>query len=220
MANTRWSADQTIRAGEGLHPLAIQHRAVLEPRLSAGFIDGLAADTASLRGLSSGKAAARSVRSSATISQNEAVKQGGALAVNIRKLLRTGAPTNKALARAFGVGLAVNNTVGSVAKALQTILGAAAQHEVAAREAGVLPEDVAQARTLWSAVASADASQEGKKLTAKQATAASGALQRRLEDNLVHLVAIAEISLASPPAQHFDALTPRSPAPKKRPATG
>src|SRR4051812_9833323 len=123
MAKSRWSADQTIRAAEGLHPLAVQHRATLEPRLSAGFIEGLAADITSLRGLSSGKAAVRGDRSSATISQNEAVKQGGALAVNIRKLLRTGAPNDKGLAKAFGVGVKVNNTVGSVAKALQLIIG-------------------------------------------------------------------------------------------------
>lgn len=126
-----------------------------------------------------------------------------------------GTPANKELLKAFGVGVDVKPSVGSVEKALGLIIAAASRHEAAARSAGVLPDDVATARTLLSAVSGADAAQEGKKLTAKQATAAANAVHARLSDNLMHLESIAQVSLPRAQATAFSALTPRVAVKKK-----
>lgn len=214
----RWSVDQTIRAAEGLHPLAVQHRAALEPRLAPGFIDGLAADLASLRSLSAGAVAERSDRSSATISQNDAIKRGAALVSGLRRLLRSGARVDKALQKAFGVGVDVTPTVGAVSKALEMIINGATRHEAAARAAGVLPADITNARALLAAVGGADQAQEQKKLTAKQATAAAKVVHTRLADNLMHLDSVAQVALTPAQAGLFSALTPTTTKKKKTPA--
>ncbi len=213
----RWSVDQTIRAGEGLHPLAVQHRAALEARLPAGFIEGVAADLAAIRGLAAGAVVERKDRSGATISQNDAVKNGAALVTSLRRLLRSGASKDKQLQKAFGVGLDVKPTVSSVEKALGLVIAAASRNEAAVRAAGVLPDDVVSARNLLAALTGADASQEQKKLTAKQATAAVGEVHSRLSDNLAHLESIARAALPRAQATQFIALIPSSPTKKKAP---
>lgn len=213
----RWSVDQTIRAAEGLHPLAVQHRAALEPRLPAGFIEGVQADTAAMRSLASDTVIERKGRSASTLSQNDAVKNGAVLVSNVRRLLRTGAAANKELLKAFGVGVEVKTTVSSVEKALGLIIAAASRHEAAARAAGVLPDDVANARAILAAVSGADAVQEGKKLTAKQATAAANVVHVRLSDSLMHLESIAQVALSPAQAAAFSALTPRTGSKKNAP---
>ncbi len=212
----RWSVDQTIRAAEGLAPLAAQHRRALEARLPAGFIDGLAADSRRLLELTGGKSAAHSQRSTATVTQNDAVKRGMELVSHLRRLVRTGAPRNKALHRSVGVGKEVANTVGAVARALEVVVTGASAAEAEARAAGILPDDVALARSLWASLADADRAQEGLKLTAREATAASKTLQRRLEDDLMHLVSVASVTLGKPEAAAFDALTPAVGRAKKK----
>ena len=108
---TRWTAAEAVRAAEALITLAAQFRAKLEARMGAGFIDGLAADTASLRDLLGDTSAQRATKRASTVSQNDAVAEGAALVANLRALVRTGAAGQKAVWRAWGVGQQVNHTV-------------------------------------------------------------------------------------------------------------
>ena len=160
----------------------------------------------------------RKERSGATISQNDAVKDGAVLVASLRRLLRSGASKDKQLQKAFGVGLDVKATVSSVEKALGLVIAAASRNEAAVRAAGVLPDDITSARNLLAAVGGADASQERKKLTAKQATAAASVVHARLADNLANLDSIAQASLPGAQAAQFIALIPNSPRKKAAPA--
>lgn len=199
-----------VRAAEGLHPLAVKHRAVLEPRLAAGFIDGLKADANTVRAASDTAADSRGTRRGATISQNDAMASGAGLIVRIRALVRTGQPNAKQLWRDVGVGVKPNGSVGRVTAGLRQLLNAATRFPAELRAAGVLQTDLDQAQAALDALVAADSSQEQKKLTAKQATQILTAARVRLENNLVHLVSIAGASLPAADARLFADLLPRT----------
>lgn len=207
-----------VRAAEGIHPLAVKHRAVLEPRLAAGFIDGLKADADAVRAASDTAADSRGTRRGATISQNEAMTTGAEIIVRIRALVRTGQPNAKQLWRDVGVGVKPNGSLGRVTAGLTQILNASTRFPAELRAAGVLQTDLDQARAALSALVAADSSQEQKKLTAKQATQALTATRVRLENNLVHLASIAGASLSAADARLFADLIPRTAAAKKKSA--
>lgn len=213
---TRWTAAEAVRAAEALITLAAQFRAKLEARMGAGFIDGLAADTASLRDLLGGTSAQRATKRASTVSQNDAVAEGAALVANLRALVRTGAAGQKAVWRAWGVGQQVNHTVSSVEKGLASILAAASADPAQARAIGVLQEDLDRAGKLLAAVSAADSTQERKKISSKQATAAANATQARLEANLVHLTSLAAVALDRETAAQFAAALPASRGGKKK----
>lgn len=207
-----------VRAAEGLHPLAVKHRAALEPRLPAGFVDGLKADADSVRAAADSAADTRGSKRGATISQNDALAAGARLIGSIRALVRTGQPNAKQLWRDLGVGLATNGSLGRVTAGLTQILNASTRFPAELRAAGVLQTDLDQARAALGALVAADSSQEQKKLTAKQATQALTATRVRLENNLVHLASIAGASLSAADARLFADLIPRTAAAKKKSA--
>lgn len=218
---TRWTAGDAVRAAEALITLAGQFRPKLEARMGAGFIDGLKADTASLRELLGGASAQQATKRASTISQNDAVAEGAALTSGLRGLVRSGAATDKAVWRAWGVGQQVNHTVLSVQKGLASIISAASADPSAARAIGVLQDDLDRASTLLAAVSAADTAQERKKISSKQATAAATETQTRLEANLVHLTSLAAVALDRQTAAQFAAALPpsRGGKKKKKPAT-
>jgi hypothetical protein len=206
----RWTSAAVVRAAEQIHPLAVKHRALLEPRLSAGFIDGIKADADAVRAASDAAADARGTTRSATISQNEALDLGAKLVSRIRALVRTGQPTNKALWRDIGVGTRTNGSVARVTAALTQVLNAANRFPAELRAAGVLPGDLDEARAALSALVAADSSQEGKKVSSRQATQALNATRVRLENNLMHLASVAAASLPAADARLFADALPRT----------
>lgn len=205
-----------VRAAEGLHLLAVKHRAAIEPRLPGGFIDGLKADADAVRAASDSAADSRGSKLGATINQNEALAVGSRLISSIRALVRTGQPNAKQLWRDIGVGLATNGSLGRVTAGLTQILNAATRFPAELRAAGVLQSDLDQARAALTALVAADSTQEQKKLTAKQATQILNATRVRLENNLVHLVSIAAASLSAADAKPFADLLPPSGRARKK----
>lgn len=205
-----------VRAAEGLHPLAVKHRAAIEPRLPAGFIDGIKADADAVRAASDTAADSRGSKRGATINQNDALAAGTRLIGSIRALVRTGQPSAKQLWRDLGVGLATNGSVGRVTAGLTQILNASTRFPAELRAAGVLQADLDQARAALTALVAADSTQEQKKLTAKQATQVLTATRVRLENNLVHLASIAAASLPAADARLFADLLPRSASGKSK----
>lgn len=134
---------------------------------------------------------------------------GANLVAATRALVRTGAPTDKALWRAFGVGQKVSATVSSVHKALGIVIGAATGNADKTRAVGILTTDLDEARTLLAALPTLDGAQERKRSSSKQATAAAKAAVKRLNANLQHLASIARIALPADKAEPFAAELPR-----------
>lgn len=97
----------------------MDRRAVLDSRLPAGTIDRLGADLAVLRDMAAGASVARATKSSATLTQKDACRAGLRLVVSIRSAVRDARPADKALHKAFGVGVRVKEKkVSSVEAAL------------------------------------------------------------------------------------------------------
>jgi hypothetical protein len=213
-------ADGVVMAAEQALELAKAHSAALDPRLPAGFFDLIRTDVATVRA-NGDVQAVRSTKKAATVSQNDALRQGAELVGAVRAAVRTGAPKNKALWRAFGVGSTTSATVRSVSAALGALIAAANRYPSELAAVGILADDVQRAQSYAAAIASADSVQEASKLTSKQATAQLNAALDRLGANLGHLASIARVALPANVAESFGALVPsrsrKKPAPVPAP---
>lgn len=212
---SRWDPDEAARAADKLLELSKPNRAVLEARLAAGFFDGLKVD-ADITRARGDVAASRSTKKAATVNQDDAVAKGATLASSIREVVRRGAPKDKVLWKAFGVGARLSPTVGSVSSALKGILNAANTMPSQAQAVGLLAADVAKVQAYLDAITEGDTDQETKKVTSKQATAQLKAAVERLAQNLTHLASIARLALPADVADAFDAALPSSPKAKQK----
>jgi len=195
-----WKIEETITSGTEAHELATRFKPELEPRLGAGVIDGLGADTQELRGNASDAASTRVGAKAATLDEGTALRNGALIVAAVRATIRRTFAADKAIQRSFGVGAPVNaNSIGSVAAGLRIVLSAADKNPEAAREAGILPADLDDARTALAALVTADQDQAGHKLTAKQATARRAATQLRVEAAVLKIVGVATLAFRNRP---------------------
>lgn len=211
---TRWKADVAVRAAEQALVLAKPHQTKLEERLAAGFFDSLKTDAAIARAKGDVQAS-RATKRAATVSQDEAVREGAKLVVALRSVVRSGARTDRALWNAFGVGSKVKPSVSSVSAALSTAIAAANKFPSETSAIGILAADIQRAQSYLDSIADIDADQEAKKVSSKQATAQLNAALDRLSSNLAHLASVARVALEADTAAAFAALLPSSPARKK-----
>ncbi|MBL8923883.1 MAG: hypothetical protein JNJ54_33820 [Myxococcaceae bacterium] len=210
---TRWKADVAVRVAEQALELAKPHTSKLEQRLAAGFFDSLKTDAAIARA-NGDVQASRASKRAATVSQDEAVRGGSELVNALRGVIRSGAPNDKALWKAFGVGTLVKPSVRSVSESLSTVLAGANKYPSETAAVGILADDIARARNLLDSIADVDADQEAKKVTSKQATAQLYAAIDRLSNNVTHLARIARVALPSDVAAEFAEILPSSPKKK------
>lgn len=212
----RLKADVAVRAAEQAIELGKAH-SELEERLAAGFFDLLKSDAAIARA-SGDVQAIRSTKKAATVSQDDAVRQGFQLVSAMRALIRSGAPKNKTLWKSFGVGSTLSPTVRSVSGALGTVISAANKFPSETAAVGILAADIQKAQSYATSIATADSEQESSKVTSKQATTQLNAALDRLAGNLTHLASVARLALPADVADEFDALLPgttrKKPAPK------
>lgn len=210
-----FTESESIAAGEQIVALAETHRATIERRLAAGLIEKTKAAVAELRDGTGEKTSAQADKRSSTVTQNEAMAKGAAVVSRVRRLIRTGAPSDKALWRAFGVGKEVTQSVKAVTNALAALVDAFAKHEAKATATGVLADDVTEAQTWLTALTAADQTQEGKKVSAKAATARVKALREQLTRDLRHIVTVAVVSLPRNVSAQFEAALPKQQAGKR-----
>jgi hypothetical protein len=213
-ANVKWKTEETIRCGRAVYELAVAHRADLEPRVGAATIDGLATDVDELRNTAAGALSSRADRKASTLAQNDALVSGAAVVSAIRAAIRQSHAENRTLQADFGVGMPVYaRSVPSVVGSLRMILDAYEQNPDAARAAGILEPDVERAREALSALSAADYTQEGRKLSAKQATARRRATQLRVQAGIARLVGAAHVAFMDLPelVAQFTALIPTRP---------
>lgn len=223
MANPKWEIVATIDAGSAMHALACAHRPELEPRLEAGLIDGLPVDVETLRGKKNAAERGAEVKKAATATQDKALVLAATRAVAMRDSLRRAYTGEKDVLDLFGLGRQLNtSSVSSVASAVEMLIAAAEAHPARVRSASILPADIEGLRTDFQTLVGADVAQQGKKVSAKEATAARKAAQLRVERAIDQIVCAARLAFVGKPeiVRSFEALVPtRTRAKTKKPAT-
>ena len=212
--NVKWKTEETIRCGRGVYELAATYREELQPRVGAATIDGLAADIDELRNTAAGALSSRADRRSSTLAQNDALAFGATVVSAVRTAIRQTHPQNKMLQADFGVGMPVfSRSVPSVVGNLRMILDAAEQNPEPARTAGILEQDIARARDALAALSAADYTQEGRKLSAKEATARRRATQLRVQATVGRIVGAVHLAFMDRPevTAKFTCLIPSRP---------
>jgi len=183
MATRPNRTDQLLIAqGLAAHALATEHAARVTPRLTAGLVDGLAADLTVHGALVPGALSARQEKKGATATV--ATIAGGAAAriASIRSAI-THAGLSAGSRKAWGVGQKVQaRVVSSVIAAATVIASRASTAPEEARAAGILAADLAGLAAAATALGGADLTQENSKRTAKTATAARNIAGRRILD--------------------------------------
>lgn len=181
-------AQITAKATDALQ-LASEDRALLEPRLPAGLLDGASADLAQVVPVVSGAVEKRAEKRASTATQKEQAQQVMQSVMGIRTALSV-SDLSAAAKKRYGVGLKMNaNTVKTVVAGANAVLTQAAATPDELRGIGVLPADLEALRAALAGLVGADSTQEGKKVTAKRATAERDATLRRLDDAVRRIAA-------------------------------
>jgi len=209
--------EQVVEVGLKAKALIEKDRVKLEPRLAAGLIDGLYVDIDDLQGKAPGAKASRQLKMASGATLEQTLELAAQTGQAIRTVCRL-AKLDDTIRTAVGVGKPMNaKTLKSVLAGVTMILDGYAQYSSSLREAGVLPADIALLTALRDRLLSENATQESKKISSKEATAARNAAHQRVEDALGRILAAAELAFLQDPARlaMYRALIPAKPAAKK-----
>jgi hypothetical protein len=150
--------------------LALDHQAVIDPRLPAGTVAGLEEDLEALGAAIPGAVQVRHEAKAATTAQNTMLKQGYAQVLAIRKAVRK-AEAPKDVQKAYGVGQATApNRVRDVKAALQQVIDRATIAPAEAAGFGLLAQDVDALKAVLASITDADTRQEKKRASAPRST--------------------------------------------------
>jgi len=186
-----------VQSATKARDLVLRDRSALEPRLSAGFIDGLAADVVALGGLSAEAPRARSQSRVATLTQDQAIARGIALVKGIRDVVKAHHASAE-IRRAYGVGTAATaRTVKATRAVIEAVLARAASKPEEARAAGVLDSDLDALRSALAMIIGADADQENTRAAAPATTRARNEAARRLEDAVRRIAAAGQLQFVN-----------------------
>lgn len=217
-ATPKWAPGDVSRVGRGALELANKHKASIEPRLSAGLLDGLKADLDTFDGKQSAATVARESLREATRGQDSAADTA-----NARLALARGAIVRANLGpqarAAFGLSLRPNpGKISSVLAALDAFDAGATRHPDLVRSAGLLTADLEKLRQLRATLAASDATQEATKLNRKLPVIDRKQAQVRIERAVDAIINGGVLAFADDPAAValFRALVPARPATKKK----
>jgi hypothetical protein len=177
----KWDPGQDYRAGLKAYELAQEFKTEIEPRLPAGLLEGLKEDVSTLGSIAGeGKTKVVEIKGF-TGSQNQAISGAGEWAASVREALKRGkAP--KDVQKAAGVGSKFHSTVDSAAASANSVLLAYEKYTGAFRDAGVLPDDIAEGKVLVAAISSAEMTQETAIAKKTASTTGRKSLRIRVED--------------------------------------
>ncbi len=217
-ATPKWAPGDVSRVGRAALSLATKNKASIEPRLSAGLLDGLVADLDVFDGKQSAATLAKESLREATRGQNAAGEAASSfLGLARSAITRSGA--NATVRAAFGLSLRPNpGKVQSVITALDAFEAGAARAPDVVRAAGILTADLDKLRALRGALAASDANQEATKLTRKLPLLDRKQTQVRIEKAVDAIINAGAMAFADEPAvvALFRALVPARPAAKKK----
>ena len=218
MKRPKWPFGETIVGADKLYELSLTQRVVLDPRLPAGAIDGLASDTAALRGDAEGAMLSRSGKQAATRTQDELLADGANLVRSLRNTFDSAKPS-ETIKESLGMSSRlIPSSVESVSGALKSLVDGAQKHPEFVRAAGVLPADLEEASETHGALTSADKTQNAKVVHAKTATAQRNETQLRVEQTMETIVAVACLVFRKRPelCAQFEATLPKRPKRKAK----
>ena len=176
----KWDPGQDYRAGLKALELAQEFKTEIEPRLPAGLLEGLKEDVITLAGIAGENKTKVIEIKGFTGSQNQAITGACEWSASVREALkRCKAPSD--VQRAAGVGSKFQPTVDSAAASANAILLAYEKFTAAFRDAGILPDDIAEGKALAAAVSSAEMTQETAITKKSTSTTGRNALRMRVE---------------------------------------
>lgn len=191
--------DVTYYAGKSALELAKQDKSILEPRLPAGVIDGLAEDLELLNEFIDEQRTAQVVKKAATRRQEDVAQRLYERIRIIREMVRR-ARLPKEVQTTLGIGKTMRPTyVREVTTAAALVIAGYRQYTDGLRECGVLPADIQEIEQLRSSLITTDMEQEETKVTAKEKTALRNLALDRVERAIVRLTNAAQLAFIDNP---------------------
>lgn len=220
-AKPKWALGDALRAARATLALATEHKAALEPRLPAGTIDVLTADTNTLDEKQGAATLAKESLREATRTQDQAATAAhGFLTLARSAIERARVPA--AARAAFGMSLRpTTNKISTVLTALDRFIDGATRHPDVAAEAGLLSIDIEKLRGHRAALSTADADQESTKESRTSPRINRDVVQVRVEKAIDTIINAGVLAFADNAVivARFRGLVPRTPAPKKKKAS-
>jgi len=180
--------------------LATLHKALLDPRLPVGTVDGLGEDLVTLGVIVPGTKQAHDEARVATGEQDQAARKGYAKIRSIRAAVRkVNAPID--VQSAYGVGAAINPRITRDVKAgLQQIVDRATAKPAEAAALGILQKDVDAMKAARQTLMNADTTQETKRAMVPLSTQERNRTANRILLAVGRIAAAGGIEFADAPA--------------------
>jgi hypothetical protein len=181
-AKPKWREDETIRRGENTLHLAETHKAVLEPRLAAGTVDGLRTDLGLLSASGSDRKAGKTEQKGRTGKKRDAAEDGRDWVMTVRDMAQRTVGVSNGELKALGVGERVNvGSAKTVNAAIQACLRAFEKNPELPRTIGLIEQDVTEAKDILVELNFAGKDQNDVVLKNKDKTFDRNAVQMRIE---------------------------------------
>jgi hypothetical protein len=196
---TRFSRAAITDSTPQILSLVKENLPALEKRLAPGLVEGMTESLKVLTRTESETITLTTNKKAATELQRQVVKRCSKKTSKFKKAVRRHVKAPE-IRKDFGIGeKSRSNSVVSVTAAAETVIKAGRAYPEAARQAGILPEDLTQLEAEVLLVRGADATQGAKKATVKNVVAERNAAHQFLEEGLLKLEAIAEIVFEDQP---------------------
>lgn len=197
----------TQRALKALE-LATAHRSAIEPRLTAGTLEGLAHDVETLGAATPQQLVIRREAIASTVTQATALATTAALISATRNAVKTHTK-DPATRGAFGVNVRVEpRSPKSVFASATTVLEAFRANPDRGRALGLLDSDITALEASLAAAKAADTEQDAKRAKAPSATKARNDAAKAIERAIARIAAAGVMQFALDPALRasFEAL--------------
>lgn len=211
-----WPADVTISKGLDALDFAMANRADVEPRLSAGVLDGLAADLGLIGAKIPAALQKRLAIGVATQSERVSAATTKKLLAKLRRAV-TQAPPGSVDGKAFGLGMRADDRVNkTIVAAGNVFLDQAARAPEQVRAAGIIAADVARLAAGIAELSGKNDAQGVAKRSSKAATRERDATLARIEQAVRSISAAGDLAYDDDPREEqARALIPEPKAKKK-----
>ena len=216
-----WELSEAISSARKTLKALEKYGKELEPRLPAGAVDGLKADLAVMAESKVSRPAYRKTALAKTKSERTLAKEGADILSRLRYSIKVCPASTPEVLKAVGVGSQVNpGKTTSVAESLKAMVEASKVYVDIFRAAGILPDDLNEARDFMTSLLGADEAQQETQYTKKELTELKNAAQKRAEETISAVAAAGQVQFRKQPAKRaiFEKLVPKTVKKKGKPA--